>query len=117
MADLTPTDGLWGAIGAAGAALIGGVLWLRKTLASTAVDVANDRAEVNIIEILQHENESLRQRLTDSERERNEQFKQIADLGSQLHILNDRVENLTRTNVQLTEDVQRLRASLEAHNA
>lgn len=117
MADLTPTDGLWGAIGAAGAALVGGVIWLRKTLASTAVDVANDRAEVNIITILQQENENLRQRLADSERERNEQFRQLVELGSQINKLNDRVETLTRTNVQLTEDVQRLRASLEAHNA
>ena len=75
--------------------------------------MAGDRAEVNMIQILQEENARLRERLTAVEQERNEQFKQIADLCAQLQIIQDKVQTLTTTNQQLSEEVQRLRAVVE----
>lgn len=113
MDDFNPPGGIFGAIGAAAVAVITGVVWLRKLFASTNADIAGDRAETNIIQILQEDNARLREELRASEAARNEQFKQIAELSAQQKILNERIENLTRTNVQLTEEVQRLRSSLE----
>ncbi|QIW86702.1 hol-like chemotaxis [Klebsiella phage LASTA] len=113
MDEFNPGGGTLGAIGAAITAFIGGFFWLRKTLASTAADVAGDRAEVNMIQVLQEENARLRERLTAVEQERNEQFKQIADLSAQLQIIQDKVQTLTTTNQKLSEEVQRLRAAVE----
>lgn len=114
--DELPTGGTMGALGAAIAALITGVLWLRKTLASTAADVAGDRAEVDMISVLQQENKELRERLNETEKERNEQWKQIADLSAQLQIIQAKMESLTETNQALTAEVQRLRQALEARS-
>jgi len=113
MDDFNPPGGILGALGAGAVAVITGVVWLRKLFASTNADIAGDRAETNIIQILQEDNARLREELRASEAARNEQFKQIAELSAQQKILNERIENLTRTNVQLTEEVQRLRSSLE----
>lgn len=113
MDEFNPSGGVLGALGAGAAAVITGIIWLRKTLASTNVDIAGDRAEVNIIQILQEDNARLREELRASEASRNEQFKLIAELTAQQTILNERVENLTRANTQLTQEVQRLRTSLE----
>ena len=114
MDEFNPSGGVLGALSAGAVAIISGVLWFRKMFASTNADIAGDRAEVNMITVLQEENARLRERLSAVENERNEQFKQIADLSAKLTILNERVETLTQTNQKLTEDVQRLRASLEA---
>lgn len=114
MDDLTPSGGTLGAIGAAVAAFITGFFWLRKTIASTGADVAGDRAEINMISVLQQENQQLRERLSETEKERNEQWKQIADLSAQIQIIQSRMQALTQTNQELTEEVQRLRKSLEA---
>jgi len=113
MDDFNPPGGILGALGAGAVAVITGVVWLRKLFASTNADIAGDRAETNIIQILQEDNARLREELRASEAARNEQFKQIAELSAQQKILNERIENLARTNVQLTEEVQRLRSSLE----
>lgn len=113
MDDFNPPGGILGALGAGAVAIITGVVWLRKLFASTNADIAGDRAETNIIQILQDDNARLRDELRASEAARNEQFKQIAELSAQQKILNERIENLTRINVQLTEEVQRLRSSLE----
>ena len=111
-----PGGGTMGALGAAIAAFIGGFFWLRKTLASTAADVAGDRAEVDMISVLQQENKELRDRLSNTEKERNELWKQIADLSAQLQIIQSKMETLTTTNQQLTDEVHRLRQALEARS-
>lgn len=114
--DELPTGGTMGALGAAIAAFIGGFFWLRKTMASTAADVAGDRAEVDMISVLQQENKELRERLNETEKERNEQWKQIADLSAQLQIIQAKMESLTETNQALTAEVQRLRQALETRS-
>lgn len=116
MDELTPSGGTLGAIGAAVAAFITGFFWLRKTIASTAADVAGDRAEVDMISVLQQENKELRERLNETEKERNEQWKQIADLSAQLQIIQAKMESLTETNQALTAEVQRLRQALETRS-
>lgn len=113
MDDFNPPGGILGALGAGAVAVITGVVWLRKLFASTNADIAGDRAETNIIEVLQAEAARLREELRASETARNEQFRMISELSAQQMILNERVENLSRTNIQLTEEVQRLRSSLE----
>jgi chromosome segregation ATPase len=113
MDEFNPSGGVLGALGAGAAAIITGIIWLRKTLASANADIAGDRAEVNIIQILQDDNARLREELKASESARNEQFRQIAELSAQQKILNERIETMTRTNVQLKEEIERLRSSLE----
>jgi len=63
MDEITNPTTVWGAAAGAVTAAVAGVFWVRKMLASTAVGVAGDRAEVNMIEVLQTENAALRTRL------------------------------------------------------
>ena len=122
MDEITNPTTIWGAAGGAVAAAIAGVFWVRKMLASTAADVAGDRAEVNMITVLQQENATLRERLAAVETERNEFFKQIARLQADLKIiqasqdsLTSRITELTETNQALTQKVSQLSEALEAH--
>ena len=122
MDEISNPTTIWGAAGGAVAAAIAGVFWVRKMLASTAADVAGDRAEVNMIAILQQENSTLRERLAAVETERNEFFKQIASLLADLKIiqasqdaLTNRITELTKTNQALTLKVSQLSDALEAH--
>lgn len=122
MDEITNPTTIWGAAGGAVAAAIAGVFWVRKMLASTAADVAGDRAEVNMITVLQQENATLRERLAAVETERNELFKQIASLQADLKIiqasqdyLTNRIAELTETNQALTQKVSQLSEALEAH--
>lgn len=121
MDEITNPTTIWGAAAGAVTAGIAGVFWVRKMLASTAAGVAGDRAEVNMIDVLQTENAALRQRLDTVERERNEQFQQIASLQADLKIiqasqdaLTQKITDLTQTNQTLTEKVSQLSAALEA---
>lgn len=114
MDDLTSPNGIWGAAGAAVIAIIGGIVWVRKLFASTAADVAGNRAEVNMMDVLQQENRDLRDRLTASEKERIEQWQTIADLKGQLVIIQNQVAVLTDNNQRLMGEVQQLRSALEA---
>ena len=122
MDEITNPTTIWGAAGGAVSAAIAGVFWVRKMLASTAADVAGDRAEVNMIAVLQQENATLRDRLAAVETERNEFFKQIASLHADLKIiqasqnaLTSKIADLTQTNQALTQKVSQLSAALEAH--
>lgn len=110
---LSAPSGTMGAIGAGVMALIGGAMWLRKTLSTQAVDVAGDRAEVNIIEILQKERDAALSRLEVSEKEKNEQFKEFMKLTVQVQLLQGQVENLTKINGELTQKIQDLQSALE----
>lgn len=127
MDELTNPTTIWGAAGGALTAAIAGFFWFRKTMASTAAGVAGDRAEVNMISVLQEENASLRTRLDAAERERNAMFQQVADLTADLKIVKaaqdvqarlmetqtQRISDLTATNQELTQEVGRLRVALE----
>lgn len=119
MDDISNPTTIWGAAGGAIAAAIAGVFWVRKMLASTAAGVAGDRAEVNMIEVLQNENASLRQRLDQVETERNGLYQQLASLQADLKIiqasqdaLTQKITDLTNTNEALTRKVSELSAAL-----
>lgn len=119
MDDISNPTTIWGAAGGAIAAAIAGVFWVRKMLASTAAGVAGDRAEVNMIEVLQNENASLRQRLDQVETERNGLYAQLASLQADLKIiqasqdaLTQKITDLTNTNEALTRKVSELSAAL-----
>lgn len=127
MDEITNPTTVWGAVGAALTAGAAGIFWVRKMMASTAAGVAGDRAEVNMIERLQAENGDLRTRLDAAERERNDMFRQVAELTADLKIVKSaqeaqarqmevqtqRISDLTATNLELTQEVSRLRVALE----
>lgn len=121
MDELTNPTTIWGAMAGAVTAATAGIFWVRKMLASTAAEVAGGRAEVNMIEVLQAENAALRERLTATERERNEQFQLIASLQADLKIiqasqdsLTKQITELTATNKMLNDKVTNLSEALEA---
>jgi len=109
MDEFTPPGGLAGGIASSvfGIAML--IMWLRKKWTGDSADIAGNRAEVDIIAVLQKERDDLRQMLKESNAERNEQWKQIATLSAQLEIMQNKVSSLT-------DEVTRLRAALERSN-
>lgn len=80
-----------GWIGAAGAAIIGGVLWLRNFLSKSATDRAADTAQTAVIEMLnkqlateQGRSESYRKSLDDAIEQISGLRRQVADLTDQV---------------------------------
>lgn len=119
MDELAVPGTIWGAAGAALMAVIGGFFWMRKALASTATDVAGERAHVDMLQVLLDENKSLRDRLELSEAARNELVTKMADLNAELKIiqksqesLTNKISELTQTNAILTEKVNMLSSQL-----
>lgn len=109
MDEFTPPGGLAGGIASSvfGIAML--IMWLRKKWTGDSADIAGNRAEVDIIAVLQKERDDLRQMLKEANAERNEQWKQIATLSAQLEIMQNKVSSLT-------DEVTRLRDALEKNN-
>lgn len=83
--------GAAGWLGAAGAAIIGGVLWLRNFLSKSATDRAADTAQTAVIEMLnkqlateQARSESYRKSLDDAIEQISGLRRQVADLTDQV---------------------------------
>ncbi len=109
MDDFTPPGGLAGGIASSvfGIAML--VMWLRKKWTGDNADIAGNRAEVDIIAVLQKERDDLRAMLKEANTERVEQWKQIAELSAQLNVMQQKVTDLTA-------EVVNLRAALEKSN-
>lgn len=109
MDDFTPPGGLAGGVAGSVFGIVMLIMWLRKKWTGDNADIAGNRAEVDIIAVLQEERNQLREALKEANAERAEQWKQIADMSAQLQIMQDKVSSLT-------EEVTRLRAALENRN-
>lgn len=91
--------GTGGLFGVAGAAIIGGVLWLRNFLTKSATDRAADNAQTAVIDMLnrqlaneQARSESFRKSLDDATAQIGELRRQIADLTDQISKLKSQVQ-------------------------
>lgn len=120
MDDLTPPGGLWAGLGVAITGVVGGAFWLIQKISSGSVDRAGDRAEVNIIAVLQEERDKWRELYAASEAEKRQYYQQFMESSSQVTLLTERVTALTDTvNRQsqmiesLNTEVARLNRALE----
>lgn len=81
----------WQIIGASlGSLLTGGVvgtLWFRRRLSSDAAEIANDKAEVDIIKTLQEDNQQLRASLKEVNAERDKLWKEMAEMSASMKIM------------------------------
>lgn len=109
MDEFTPPGGLAGGVVGSVFGIVLLIMWLRKKWTGDNADIAGNRAEVDIIAVLQEENKTLRDSLKEANAERVEQWRQIAEMSAQLQIMQDKVSTLT-------EEVTRLRAALEKSN-
>lgn len=109
MDEFTPPGGLGGGIVGSIFGIVLLIMWLRKKWTGDNADIAGNRAEVDIIAVLQEERNQLRESLKEANTERAEQWKQIAALSAQLEIMQNKVSNLT-------DEVMRLRSALENKN-
>lgn len=109
MDDFTPPGGLASGVAGSVFGIVMLIMWLRKKWTGDNADIAGNRAEVDIIGVLQKERDDLRLMLKEANAERTEQWKQIADMSAQLQIMQDKVTNLT-------DEVTRLRSALEKSN-
>lgn len=96
--------GTGGLLGVAGAAVIGGVLWLRNFLSKSATDRAADTAQTAVIEMLN--------RQLATEQARSESFRQSLDQATtQIGALRSQVADLTYQISRLQSDLRQLQAS------
>jgi len=109
MDEFTPPGGLAGGVVGSIFGIVLLIMWLRKKWTGDSADIAGNRAEVDIIAVLQAERNQLRADLKEANAERAEQWKQIAEMSAQLQIMQDKV-------TALTEEVTRLRSALENRN-
>lgn len=109
MEEFTPPGGLAGGVVGSIFGIVMLVMWLRKKWTGDNADIAGNRAEVDIIAVLQEENRTLRESLKEANIERVEQWRKIAEMSAQLQIMQDKVSTLT-------EEVTRLRSALERSN-
>jgi len=107
MMDVDPSlipGGTGGLLGVAGAAVIGGVLWLRNFLSRSATDRAADTAQTAVIEMLN--------RQLATEQARSESFrKSLDDATTQIGALRRQVADLTDQISRLQADLRKFQAS------
>lgn len=113
MDDMTPPGGLWAGLGVAITGLVGGAFWLIQKISSGSVDRAGDRAEVNIIAVLQGERDKWQELYTASEAEKRQYFQQFMEASSQVQLLTEKVTGLTEQVEALKSEVERLNKALE----
>ena len=120
MEELTQPGGLWAGLGAALAGIIGGAIWLFSKISNLSVERANDRAEVNIIEILQAQNAKLYEQVAASEAEKREYFQKFMEASAEVALLTKEVAQLNElmnqmkiTNEELKNSIAHLSQELE----
>lgn len=86
---------------AAAAAAIGGIvtgaMWLRSKLSRDRVQMANDHAEVNMLDTLQRQNAELRMSLSEVTQERNNLYREVGLMTGSIKALEDRQRTLEET--------------------
>ena len=106
-------NSLAGLLGAAAAALISGVLWLRTKLSRDATAIANDRAEVDMITRLQNENKDLRCALVEVTEERNKLVREVGEMAGSIKALEASQQHLKGQVEQLMQQILTMRKALE----
>ena len=90
-----------------------GILWLRKKLSGDAAAIANDRAEVDMIERLQSETRELRTALTEVTEERNKLYREVGEMAGSIRALEASQKQLEAQVKLLTGQIGTLRGALE----
>jgi len=115
-----PGSTLWAGIGMGISGLIGGALWFFKKISDLSVDRAGDRAEVNIIEVLQAQNAKLYEQVAAYEAENREYFQKFMEASMQVSLLTKEVAQLNElmnqmkiTNEELKNSIAHLSQELE----
>lgn len=120
MEELNPPGGLWAGLGMAATGLIAGAIWLFKSISNITVDRAGDRAEINIIEVLQAQNAKLYEQVAAYEAENREYFQKFMEASTQVSLLTKEVAQLNElmnqmkiTNEELKNSIAHLSQELE----
>lgn len=95
-------------IGAALSGLIIGGMWLRSKISRDNVQIANDRAEINMLEDYRKENGELRASLSEVTAERNKLYREIGEMAGSIRALEERSQALEKTIDQLRSEIGRL---------
>lgn len=103
----------WATAGAGVSALITGAMWLRTKLARDASTIANERAEVDMIERLQQENTYLRTEITTIAAERNQLYREVGELVGSIRALEQSQKLMEEHIAELKGEIQQLRDALE----
>lgn len=93
--------------------LVTGVMWLRTKLSKDAAEIANSRAEIDMIARLQEENKELRMSLQEVTAERNKLYREVGELVGSVRALESSQEVLREQIQQLRNELSTLRGSLE----
>lgn len=104
---------LWGMIGAGLTSLVMGGLWLRTKLSKDAAEIANARAEVDMIDRLQEENKELRLSLQEVTAERNKLYREVGELIGSVRALETSQKMLESRIEQMKQEIVTLRGALE----
>jgi len=104
---------LWGMIGAGLTSLVMGSLWLRTKLSKDAAEIANSRAEVDMIDRLQEENKQLRLSLQEVTAERNKLYREVGELIGSVRALETSQKMLESRIEQMKQEIVTLRGALE----
>lgn len=120
MEELTQPGGLWAGLGMAATGVIAGAIWLFKSISNITVDRAGDRAEINIIEVLQAQNAKLYEQVATYEAENREYFQKFMEASTQVSLLTKEVAQLNElmnqmkiTNEELKNSIAHLSQELE----
>lgn len=103
---------LMGYFGAGLTSLVMGGLWLRTKLSKDAAEIANSRAEVDMIDVLRAENKELRASLTDVTAERNKLYREVGELVGSIRALESSQKVLEGQIEQMRQEIVSLRGSL-----
>lgn len=92
-----------GSIGALVVGLLGGGMWMRRRISSDAAEIANDKAEVDIIKTLQEDNLQLRASLKEVNAERDKLWKELADMSASMKIMEFQLSSIREELAALRE--------------
>lgn len=93
--------------GAALTGLVMGGLWLRSKLSRDSVQIANDQAEIGMLENYRKENGELRASLSEVTQERNKLYREVGEMAGSVRALEQRCKMLEETLAELRNDIRR----------
>lgn len=110
---LEAPDTIWGVLGTGLAGLIGGLFYGRKKISGDNADIANNRAEIDMIARLQEENRELRTALSTVSDDRNRLYREVGEMVGTMKVMANKQETMEDTILKLTQEVERLRKAVD----